>query len=82
MWMLIAVAGWWLHHPATRETVTRHPFMWLLTAGSIFADMTSKLMVSHACDQKYRPNLMLTLVFAGAPFFNLLRLQGYDPTPH
>ena len=48
----------------------------MLAAGAVFSDMTSKLMVSHACSQKYRPWYQVIALFAAAPVLTLLHDAG------
>jgi hypothetical protein len=47
-----------------------------LFAGCLFTDFTCKLMVSHVCEQKYRPFYTGMAIFAISPAIASLDLRG------
>jgi hypothetical protein len=67
MAVLMYSCGRWLYEPGLHTTAITHPHAWLLTAGAIFADLTSRLMVSHVCDQTYQPNYLPLAIFSLSP---------------
>lgn len=71
-WSLIFTCMGWLHIDSTRAVVRNHWFLFYLTAGFLFVDMTTKLMVSHVCDQDYKPFLLGIGLFAVAPTLLIL----------
>lgn len=81
LWLLQLACGLWLFTDATHRVAATHTFMWLLTGGCLFSDFTSKLMVSHACDQPYRPAYFGTALFAAAPVLQRLAAAGFAVPP-
>lgn len=77
-WILSLFATAWVGLPACRSAVQAHPYMWTITSGCIFADLTAKLMVAHTCDQKYRPNYSALIAYGVAPVFEYFRQFSSD----
>jgi len=80
MWTLLFVCGRWLYDPAVAPAARAHPHLWLLAAGCIFSEFTSRLMISHVCDQVYRPSFLPIALFGLAP--GLSWLSGAFPAAH
>lgn len=64
IWLLHVSCTLWIFWTPARNVVNVHPWLFFGAAGSIFAECASKLLVSHACDQPYRPPFM-SIIFLG-----------------
>ncbi|RYG52641.1 hypothetical protein EON66_09570 [archaeon] len=67
----------WFYIPSCRAVVSASPHVFYATAGAIFANYTSKLMVSHVCDLDYKPSHIETAYFLLTPVVMFMLHTGY-----
>lgn len=58
----------WAWATTTPELYQHHPLAFLSVQGILITDAVSKLMVSHVCNQRFRPNWTLLLLYGGCGF--------------
>jgi phosphatidylglycerophosphate synthase len=71
--LLVVAVCLWLHVPSTAAVVQTHWFAFYLAAGSLFGDMSTKLMVSHVCGMEYKPRFWSTALLAITPVLQIVR---------
>jgi hypothetical protein len=74
-----AAAFLWFSHGAFKTTIDAHPHIFYMTLGALFADFTSKLMVSHVADQPYNVDYTGLAIFAFGPVLATLAQYQYGP---
>jgi hypothetical protein len=78
MWLVHVAGALWLLWGPARTVVNAHPWLFFGALGSLFAECTSKLLVSHACDQEYRPSYAIIALVAAGPLLAMLGGTGSE----
>lgn len=73
MWLLLGAGSRWLFEARLSPVAAAHPHVWFMAGGAIFAEFTSRLMISHVCDQAYAPAYWPIALFGLAPALETLR---------
>lgn len=73
MWLLLGAGSRWLFEARLSPVAAAHPHVWFMAGGAIFAEFTSRLMISHVCDQSYAPAYWPIALFGLAPALETLR---------
>jgi len=76
MLLIHLAAGLWLWHPPAAAVIAATPHLFYLTIGCIFANAVSRLMISHVCRQRFRPDYLATVALGAVPLLHKAAQAG------